>query len=1640
MADFRLGRLKFNWRGAWAPSTAYVIDDIISFKGNTYVCVVNHTSASNETAWAATDLDIGNPRWQLHVPGVRIMGAWTANTFYAKNDLISYGANQYLCIQNHTSVANENLFYDAINFNSWSLYTSGIRYMGDWTPGTWFKQNDILKYGNTLYLTVTPHTSGIQFDETKFSIYLESLKFEDTWNNGTEYQPGDIVTFGGYSYIAKTINTAKQPNIYNVDISGPGGNITLADWDILTTGFNVRGEYDNSTIYVPGDVVQFGGNSYVKISTGSAGVYPIDTSAWSKVSSGLNWRGPWSDTATYQTNDVVSKQSASWVNLTPHNINIDPVADQTATGGANWQAVAQGESTLTLQDPGDILYRNSAGANVNLPIGVQGEILTVDENGLPAWERNNLCANVFYVTTDGVDDTDYGKNISKPWRTLRYALSQIPTGTANNINTIFVKSGSYEEQLPLIVPEYTSIVGDNLRSTIIKPLSTGTSTDPTPVENRFSTMFILSESTTLKDLVMVGMEGFSPAGGVDASDITQGTVRGVFLRLNPSTPILGKSPYITQCSAFSGRPVGAAPNCTGGVGALVDKSIYGATNSNGSMLFDSFTQFHDLGVGFWCKDLGNAEVVSCFTYYAHIGYTCTGGGRIRSLAGNNSWGTFGCVSAGFDNSETPVTGNVRGQRLNFIYDENSALFKQYEEVVQGTEGAEIGDPIDYSVSNSNYARALILYVQTEYLIIEPITGTFTTSKPIKGDGSATVVASNATGTTAAGGATPPLEGIKGKIYPLTNLPVVGGVAQLPRITGATKFLNVAGNNAYDDTGYYVIKEVVDASTASNLFISTLRQYDVPGEAATSFDITQFSRTSNVATVTTSSAHGLTTGDKVTIVIANTSPTIIPFGTGYSSTDGLTLGIRNGDLQRTIVTVTGGSTFTYANSGGDTTIASGDSLLVGSKVYKQGTSGGSTKALHLGGSSVTLYNVSSSTGQINATGVTGITNSATVVPFADAGVGLLGPNGGEIVAGANNFLLINNELMNITSVDSASCTVVRGQEGTSATEHADGSVIYFVQKAVDATTLRGDVDTAVTDIPLFSISNFNTHDIAKVDDEFFRITSVNSPQVGRATIIFAQPKAINANNAQAVEIRLRYSQVRLTGHDFLQIGTGSKTTTNWPNTPTQDSNQANEVVEDFPGRVYYVSTDQDGNFRVGEFFTVEQATGTATLDASAFNLSGLASLRLGTLGAELGVAINEFSGDTTLGGDFSRDGAVPTQLAVKTYVDGQVGSGILRTSPTIGVSSLSSSGTTATVTAFVAPNVYVGDEIVVAGADQANYNGRFTVIAIDNVAKSFSYNMGGTAASPATGPITCERKQRMVSDLDIQGQIKVRPTWNTASSTEALTISATNTQSGSGTSLIKAQVGGTDKFVVDKDGNITAAGNLTVAGTTTTVNSTDLSISDKTVIIANGATTESAANGGGIELGTSGLSFKYESAGDRWNLTNAGLNIGGALQIGGNQAISVDGSGNPNGLGSSIVASSLTSVGTLNSLNVGGISKIKSVSESVSIRGANQSGTQTFDYSTASVFYHPSTSGNITCAITNVPTDADTAVVLNFIYNQGATGYRPDTSFGINATSYTIKWANGLAPTPSSSKTDIFTISCLYTGGTWIVYGQMTTFA
>ena len=137
---------------------------------------------------------------------------------------------------------------------------------------------------------------------------------------------------------------------------------------------------------------------------------------------------------------------------------------------------------------------------------------------------------------------------------------------------------------------------------------------------------------------------------------------------------------------------------------------------------------------------------------------------------------------------------------------------------------------------------------------------------------------------------------------------------------------------------------------------------------------------------------------------------------------------------------------------------------------------------------------------------------------------------------------------------------------------------------------------------------------------------------------------------AAQITTRISTCRATGHDFLDIGTGSYSTTNYPyqiyGNPTQSRQQSNEVYEEGVGRCFYVTSDQNGIFRVGRFFTVDQGTGTVTFSAS------IALSNLDGIGFKRGVVVSEFSTDSSMTNNAPE--IVSVQSAVRGYIDKRLG--------------------------------------------------------------------------------------------------------------------------------------------------------------------------------------------------------------------------------------------------------------------------------------------------------------------------------------------------------------------------------------------------
>ena len=136
-----------------------------------------------------------------------------------------------------------------------------------------------------------------------------------------------------------------------------------------------------------------------------------------------------------------------------------------------------------------------------------------------------------------------------------------------------------------------------------------------------------------------------------------------------------------------------------------------------------------------------------------------------------------------------------------------------------------------------------------------------------------------------------------------------------------------------------------------------------------------------------------------------------------------------------------------------------------------------------------------------------------------------------------------------------------------------------------------------------------------------------------------------------------------------------------------------------------------------------------------------------------------------------------------------------------------------------------------------------------------------------------------------------------------TISGDKTFTG-GFDISGASVSG---FTVTQ--NLVITGNLTVNGTTTTVNSTTMSVDDKNIELGSTSSpSDSGASGGGITLkGGTDKTFNWIDSTDSWTSSeHIELATGKNFRIDGVSVVS------KTGLGSTVVASSLTSTGTITS--------------------------------------------------------------------------------------------------------------------------------
>ena len=213
-------------------------------------------------------------------------------------------------------------------------------------------------------------------------------------------------------------------------------------------------------------------------------------------------------------------------------------------------------------------------------------------------------------------------------------------------------------------------------------------------------------------------------------------------------------------------------------------------------------------------------------------------------------------------------------------------------------------------------------------------------------------------------------------------------------------------------------------------------------------------------------------------------------------------------------------------------------------------------------------------------------------------------------------------------------------------------------------------------------------------------------------------------------------------------------------------------------------------------------------------------------------------------------------------------------------------------------------------------------------------------------------------------------------------------------------------------NLTLSGDLTVNGTTTTVNTGTMTVTDKNIELAKGAANDAAADGGGITLdsGDGDKTFNWVNSTDAWT-SNQHIEIasGKNYVVNGNNVL------NQTTLGSTVLASSLTSTGTLADLVATNPDFSGRLSEAVTVTAGKLSDNLNLDLANGNVFLF--TTAESTTATPNLRYNGSTtlnskmavgdAIAVTIITTSNASGFSAQLT--IDGSAVTENWIGGSAP-------------------------------
>lgn len=642
-----------NFRGFWQADTEYFLKDVVRVDNLLYIASETHTS---------DDIFI-DETWTVFVPGLAFEGEYDPDLIYSIGDIVKYGGYSYVNINsNNVNPPPE----------GWSILNTAYNFEGEWNQLTAYEAGDVVEFGGSLHVALANTFASYPVYNRETTTFFVTVIGTD---NGNKYYLNETVSptlylETGQEYIFDlsdpTVSThapyisstqdGHHNGSYNIVVTGiqyliDDVPVTTAYW------FENFDQVTNRKIVV--DLSQISDTVYYFVCNNHPNMYNNNSlvisrsNVWSQITSSVKFKGPWSElndentSVEYFPGDVVVFRGAPYKCVQPHSTDYSTLVNPEFDDGSYWELIAQSSPSNRLTNRGDFKtgYDNGGFEVDRLPIGAPGTIANTGDGTTVAWLDFDANPNVYYVSLEGSDSVLAGSK-AQPFASINYACSYILDDIQlRTPATIFVATGSFAEILPIVVPPNTAIVGDELRSTSIRPAPGYETSD----------MFRMRNGSGLRNCTLQGLVGIlGPANEY----FTKRPTAGAYVALDPGTGIDDESAWITNKSPYVQNVTTFGTAC---VGLKIDGALHNGGNK--SIVANDFTQILSDGIGVWVNGDARSELVSVFAYYNHIGYLATDGGTIRATNGNSSYGDYGAAAEGFLSTEIPIDAEVDTRSL-----------------------------------------------------------------------------------------------------------------------------------------------------------------------------------------------------------------------------------------------------------------------------------------------------------------------------------------------------------------------------------------------------------------------------------------------------------------------------------------------------------------------------------------------------------------------------------------------------------------------------------------------------------------------------------------------------------------------------------------------------------------------------------------------------------------------------------------------------------------------------------------------------------------------------------------------------------------------------------------------------------------